>query len=130
MSKSVYVLEPQAIFIPELSRIVTRAGGNVTRTAQFLDVEEVASLRVDYAILDLDYALYGVLDGLALFQRLTAGTSLILLTDELDFNRLASFHHAGALAVLSKSMSDEEMQTSLSSIFEDHARYGLHRIAM
>lgn len=130
MQQSVFVLEPQAIFIPELSRIVTRAGGTVTRSSQFLDLEEIASLRVDYAILDLDYTMYGILDGLAFFQGLAAGVSIVLLTDERDFNRLASFHHAGAIAVLSKSMTASELQTALISIFEDDARYAPAKIAM
>lgn len=117
MSASVYVLEPQALFVPELNRIVSRAGGHVMRSAQSLSLDEIASLRADYAILDLDYTEFGVLDGLAFFRGLAGGVKPILLTEERDALVLASFRDAGAVSVLSKGQTAEALQISLQNVF-------------
>jgi DNA-binding NarL/FixJ family response regulator len=126
MSKSVYVLEPQAIFIPELSRIVAAAGGHVVRSADSLEIMEIVSLRADYAILDLDYTIHGAVDGLAFFRSL-AGWSVtpLLLTEERDFNQLARYRNAGAAAVLPKTMTADELRDALGDIFRSGAQHRL-----
>jgi len=124
MPKSVYVLEPQAIFIAELSRIVAAAGGRVARIAQSMDIAEIASLRVDYALLDLDYAAGGVLDGLTFFRGAAPKVKLIVLTEQRDFSRLARYRDAGATAILPKAMSGDELCCALRETFER----GAHRV--
>jgi DNA-binding NarL/FixJ family response regulator len=121
MSPSVYVLEPQALFIPEINRIVSCAGGHVMRSAQCVDAEEIASLRADYAILDLDYSELGVLDGLACFQALAQAVKAIVVTEEHEAERLASFRDAGATTVFSKAMTSDALQRSLRDIFHEQA---------
>jgi DNA-binding NarL/FixJ family response regulator len=118
MSPSVYVLEPQELFIPELSRIVVAAGGRVVRSADTIDIEELVSLRVDFALLDLDYTWQGVMDGLAYFRGAAARVNPIVLTDERDFDRLARFRAAGAIAVISKSNTADQMSAALQEIFD------------
>ena len=127
MSTSVYVVEPQALFIPELSRIVASAGGHVTRFSESLEIEEITSLRADYAILDLDYTTYGVMDGLAFFRALAGSVKPIVITEERDFNQLARYRHAGATAVLPKAMSADELRTALHDIFRGDASDELHK---
>jgi len=126
-SPSVYVLEPQELFTPELSRIVVAAGGRVVRSADTIDIAEIVSLRVAFALLDLDYTSQGVMDGLAYFRGAAARVKPIVLTDERDFDRLASFRAAGAVAVISKSVSADQMRRALQEIFEVGA---LQRIAI
>jgi len=123
MSPSVYVLEPQALFIPELNRIVSCAGGHVMRSAQCVDAREIASLRADYAILDLDFTGFGVLDGLASFRAFAPDVKAILITEERDPKRLASFRRAGAAAVLSKGMTTGALQRSLHDVFQERAQF-------
>jgi len=130
MSPSVYLFEPQALFIPELSRIVAAAGGHVVRSADLLDINEVVSLRAEYAILDLDYTHFGVLDGLAYFRAAAPGVAAIVLTEERDFNRLTRYRHAGASAVMSKAMSADEMRDALCEVFGSSALYRLRKRAM
>jgi DNA-binding NarL/FixJ family response regulator len=117
MSPSVYVVEPQTIFIPELARIVAVAGGHVARFADALDVEEIASLATEYAIVDLDYSEVGVLDGLAFFRTIAPKTRVVVLTAETDFAALEQFRAAGCVAVVPKSMSADEVRDVLREMF-------------
>ena len=121
MSTSVYVIEPQALFVPELTRLVAAAGGRAVRFADSLDVEEIMSLRTDFALVDLDYSDIGVLDGLAFFRGVAPEARVIVLTDETDFGLLEHFRAAGAVAVLSKSLSADEFCDALRSTFEGKA---------
>jgi DNA-binding NarL/FixJ family response regulator len=116
MSRTVFVLEPQTVFLPELSRIVAAAGGRVTTCADAFDVVEISALRADYALLDLDYALPGVLDGLAYFVAAAPRVKPILLTHQRDFRPLARYRDAGAV-VLPKSLSSSELMHALRAIF-------------
>src|ERR1700694_3520062 len=127
MSASVYILEPQELFVPELSGVVAEAGGRVVRTAQMLDVAEIVSLRVDFALLDLDYTLHGVTDGLAYFRGAAAGVKPIVLTDQRDLGELGRYRAAGAIAVIAKSVSPEQLIGALREVFDVGA---LRRIAM
>jgi DNA-binding NarL/FixJ family response regulator len=121
MSPSIYVVEPQALFVPELYRIVAAAGGHVARFAESLDVEEIVSLRTDYALVDLDYAEISVLDGLAFFRSVAPDVRVIVLTEERDFAMLERFRIAGASTVLAKSMSADEVSDALRAAFERDA---------
>ncbi len=121
MQPSVYVLEPQALFVPELMRAVAGAGGRVVRSADLLDVMEVSSLRVDYALLDLDYSMYRVDEGLALFRHVAPRVRVMVLTDECDGERLKEMRRAGAWAVLPKTLSDDDLLVELWEIFEADA---------
>jgi DNA-binding NtrC family response regulator len=120
MSRTVFVLEPQTVFMPELSRIVAAAGGRVTTCSDVFDVVEIGSLRTDYAILDLDYALPGVLDGLAYFSGAAPRVRPIVLTNQRDFRPLARYREAGAI-VLPKTLSSPELVHALRAIFSGDA---------
>jgi DNA-binding NarL/FixJ family response regulator len=117
MSPSVYVIEPQALFVPELTRLIAAGGGRAVRFADSLDVEEIVSLRTDFALVDLDYSAIGVLDGLAFFRAVVPDARVIVLTDEKDFATLERFRAAGAVAVLAKSLSAEEFSEALRATF-------------
>ncbi len=120
MSRTVFVLEPQAVFLPELSRIVAAAGGRVTTFSEAFDVIEIAALREEYALLDLDYALPGVLDGLAYFSGAAPKVKPIVLTNQHDFRPLARYREAGAI-VLPKALSCTELTHALRAIFQGDA---------
>ena len=108
MSRTVFVLEPQTVFIPELNRIVSAAGGRVITWSDAFDVVEIAGLQTEYALLDLDYALPGVLDGLAYFSGAAPRVRPIVLTNQRDFRPLARYREAGAI-VLPKSLASSEL---------------------
>jgi DNA-binding NarL/FixJ family response regulator len=121
MSPSLYVIEPQALFVPELTRLVAAAGGRAVRFADSLDVEEIVSLRTDFALVDLDYSDIGVLDGLAFFRGVAPDARVIVLSDETGFAVLEQFRAAGAVAVLSKTLSADEFCDALRATFQSHA---------
>jgi hypothetical protein len=120
MSRTVFVLEPQTVFIPELSRIVAAAGGRVVACSDSFDVLEIAALRAEYALLDLDYALPGVVDGLAYFLAAAPRVRPIVLTNQRDFRPLARYREYGAV-VLQKALSCGELMFTLRAMFLDDA---------
>lgn len=121
MLASVYILEPQSLFVPELVHIVTAANGVVVRCADVLDIDEVATVRARYALLDLDYSPLGVSDALAFFRGAAPAMQVILLTEERDFDRLAAYRRCGASAVLSKSMTTADVREALCELFDRDA---------
>jgi DNA-binding NarL/FixJ family response regulator len=118
MMHTVYVFEPQRVFIPTLVQIVTAAGARAVTVTGTLDVEELASLDVDFALLDLDYTEYGVADGLALLHRVARDVKPIVLTDERDLSRIAWYRDGGAASIVSKDQAPRQVQDSLRRIFE------------
>jgi DNA-binding NarL/FixJ family response regulator len=130
MSPSVYLFEPQALFVPELSRIVAAAGGRVVRSAGVFDFGDIVSLRAQYALLDLDYTELGVADGLSYFRAAVPDVAPIVLTEERDANRLGRYRHAGAIAALCKSASGGELRDALREIFASGELYRLRGRAM
>jgi DNA-binding NtrC family response regulator len=126
MSRTVFILEPQTVFIPELSRIVAAAGGRVTTFSDVFDVLEIAALRTEYALLDLDHALPGVLDGLAYFSGAAPRVRPIVLTSQRDFRPLARYRESGAI-VLPKALSCTELAHALRAIFVGDAYPVMHQ---
>jgi DNA-binding NarL/FixJ family response regulator len=118
----VYVVEPQTIFIPTLSWVVFAAGGCIVRVDDDVDIEQLAAVRADFALLDLDYTKRGVADGLALFRSFASGVKAIVLTDERDFARLAEYRESGAAAVLTKNLSVKELRNALRMLFDANFR--------
>jgi DNA-binding NarL/FixJ family response regulator len=118
MIQTVYIFEPQRVFIPTLVQIVTAAGARAVAVTGTLDVEELASLEVDFGLLDLDYTEYGVADGLALFRRVACFVKPIVLTDERDLSRVARYRDGGVASVVSKEQTPRQLQESLRRIFE------------
>jgi DNA-binding NarL/FixJ family response regulator len=117
-SPYVYVVEPQMLFVPTVNSAVFAAGGCVVRVADTLDIKEIASLRADFALLDLDYTEQGVADGLAMFRAFAGGVKPIVLTEEPDLLRLAEYRDAGAVAVLTKHMGVNDLTRALRQLFE------------
>lgn len=125
MFRTVFILEPQTVFLPELGRIVATAGGRVTSFAEAFDVLEIGALRTEFALLDLDYALPGVLDGLAYFSAAAPRVKPIVLTSQRDFRPLARYREAGAV-VLPKALSSAELTLALRAVFTGDAYPILH----
>jgi len=53
---AVFILEPQMLFVSDLTQTIARCGGTVVRVVDRLENLDLGSLRADVAILDLDYA--------------------------------------------------------------------------
>lgn len=121
MEPAVFILEPQTLFVPELAQVIALAGGRVVRAATHIDVEEIASLAADYALLDLDYTAHGVLDGLAYFRAAAPSVRAILITAEHGPDWLERCRAAGAWAVVSKDSDREEIAALLRGAFAGEA---------
>jgi DNA-binding NarL/FixJ family response regulator len=118
---TVYLLEPQGLFVQALTDVVAAAGGSAVRSASAIDVEEIVLLRADFALLDLDYTEIGVADGLAIFRAAAPSIKVILLTEERDLTQITRYRNAGAAAVVSKTLSAERMRDALRTVFQGSA---------
>jgi DNA-binding NarL/FixJ family response regulator len=114
---AVFIVEPQTLFVPSLMAIVAAAGGNTVRVAPEVDIGELVSLKVDFALLDLDYTAKSPLDGLAYFRGAAPSVSCILLTDDHGARHRSRYLRAGANAVLSKASDENETIRSLAELF-------------
>jgi DNA-binding NarL/FixJ family response regulator len=105
---SVYVVEPQALFGPELARLVAEAGGRITGESAALDLNEILRAAPDVVLLDLDYTTYDVVDVLDVLRVEAPSIRPIVLTAERGRGWLDICRATGAAAVVAKAATDEE----------------------
>ena len=121
---AVFVLEPQTLFVSELTQTIARCGGNVIRVADVLDTVEIAAMRADMAVLDLDYASNGVLERLAIVRGAAPpNMHLVVVTGEHGPGWVYRFRHAGACGVISKASPAREFDTALRRILSGALYY-------
>ncbi|HEV3089042.1 MAG TPA: hypothetical protein VGX96_17655 [Candidatus Elarobacter sp.] len=115
---TVYIVEPQSLFEPELERLVNLAGARVTGSSAALDLDEVIAAAPDAVLLDLDYTDYDVVDVLDVLQSEAPAIRAIVLTSERGRGRLAQCRSNGAAAVVSKAATEREMIHDLRVVLD------------
>jgi DNA-binding NarL/FixJ family response regulator len=114
----VFILEPQTLFVSGLTQTIARCGGDVVRVAESLEDLDVASVRADVAVLDLDYPPGGVLERLGVFRGVAPpNMNLVVLTGEHGPGWLYRCRNAGACAVISKAGTTTEIAAAFRRIF-------------
>ncbi|MBV8369532.1 MAG: response regulator transcription factor [Candidatus Eremiobacteraeota bacterium] len=115
---SVYIVEPQSLFEPELERLVSLAGARVAGSAAQLDLDEIIAAAPDAVLLDLDFTAYDVLDVLDVLQAEAPAIRPVVLTSERGRGRLDRCRAYGAAAVVSKDATDLEMVHDLRVVLD------------
>lgn len=119
-----FVLEPQTLFVSELTQTIARCGGDVIRVAESLDTLEISAVRADMAVLDLDYASNGVLERLAIVRGAAPpNMHLVVVTGEHGPGWAYRFQHAGACGVISKASTAREFDAALRRILSGAMYY-------
>lgn len=107
--RTVYIVEPQSIFGPELERLVEEAGARVAGFAAVLDLDEIIAVAPDAVLLDLDYTAYDVVDVLDALHAEAPSTRPVVLTADRGRGWLALCRSNGAAAVVSKAATEAEV---------------------
>jgi DNA-binding NarL/FixJ family response regulator len=115
---SVYIVEPQSIFEPELERLVNLAGARVAGSSAQLDLDEIIVTAPDAVLLDLDFTAYDVADVLDVLQAEAPAIRPVVLTSERGRGRLDRCRAYGAAAVVSKDATDLEMVHDLEVVLD------------
>jgi DNA-binding NarL/FixJ family response regulator len=115
---SVFIVEAQALFGPELVRLVEAAGARVVGQAETLDLDEVIGAHPDVVLLDLDFTVYDVIEVLEVLRAEAPSIRTIVLTGERTRGWLNAARDAGAASVCSKATTEEELVHALAVIFD------------
>ncbi len=115
---NVYVVEPQALFAPELARLVGEAGGHVAARSPVLDFDAIIEAAPDVVLLDLDYTEYDVVAALDVLRAEAPSIRAIVLTAERRDGWLEECRSNGAAAVVAKAASEREIVHDLRVVFD------------
>jgi DNA-binding NarL/FixJ family response regulator len=115
---TVYVVEPQALFGPELVRLVAAAGGRVVGHAAVLDLDAMITASPNVALLDLDYTDYELADVLEVLRAEAPSIRAVVLTAQRGAGWLDRIRAGGAAAVIAKAASERELVHDLRIVFD------------
>ena len=115
---SMYIVEPQSLFGPELERLVNLAGARVAGSSAQLDLDEIIATAPDAVLLDLDFTAYDVVDVLDVLQEEAPAIRPVVLTSERGHGRIEQCRRYGAAAVVSKDATDQEMVHDLRVVLD------------
>ena len=119
--ETVYVVEPQALFGPKLARLVAEAGAHVLGTAASLDLDAIIAAAPNAVLLDLDFTAYDVADALDVLRSEAPAVRSIVLTAERGAGWLERCRAAGAVSVVSKAATEEELVHDLRVVLDGGA---------
>jgi two-component system response regulator DesR len=115
---TVYVVEPQALFGPELARLVAAAGGRVVGHAAVLDLDAIITASPNVALLDLDYTDYELAEVLEVLRAEAPSIRTVVLTAQRGAGWLDRIRASGAAAVIAKAASERELVHDLRIVFD------------
>jgi two-component system response regulator DesR len=115
---TVYIVEPQTLFGPELARLVGAAGGRVVGHSPLLDLDAIITARPDVALLDLDFTEYQLADVLDALRAEAPSIRPVVLTSERGAGRLDTCRANGAAGVVAKAASERELVRDLRVVFD------------
>lgn len=119
--RTVFVVEPQALFAPELVRLVAEAGGRVVAASAILDLDAIITAAPEVALLDLDFTDYELLDVLDVLRAEAPEIRTVVLSAERHPGWLAECRAAGAAAVLAKAAGTSDLVHDLRVVLDGGA---------
>jgi DNA-binding NarL/FixJ family response regulator len=108
-----YLIEPQTIFVPYLSRVLSSAGCEVIATSQGVDAREIGALDPAAIFVDVDFLERGGPTALCRIREVARSAQLIALSESSDEMFTATCVISGATAVCSKSDGEEKILRAL-----------------
>ncbi len=97
-----YVIEPQTLFLPFLTRVLAQAGLHVIATSEDLDLKDIAAHDPAAVFVDLDFFVRGAPYTLCRIRQVVRNAAIIAFCDADDATFEAMCYISGASAVLSK----------------------------
>jgi len=114
-----YLIEPQALFVPFVTRLLAEAGLTLVGSGPHLDQQVLAAARPHAVVVDLDYLDKGELTALRQLRGFVPGASILAFSSRADHMFAAACHVAGANAVFSKDISEDRLIAGIRATIAD-----------
>ncbi len=108
-----YLIEPQTIFVPFLSRVLSNAGFDVIATSTGVDGRDISAHDPAAIFVDVDYLDRGGPTALCRIREVAKSAQLIALSESSDKMFAATCLISGADAVYSKGDGEEKLLRAL-----------------
>jgi len=97
-----YLIEPQLIFVPFLTRLLSDAGLEIVASRRDFDAKDIASHDPALVFVDVDFCERGAANALCRIQQVAKDAAVIVYTDGEDADFEAACYISGASAIVSK----------------------------
>ncbi len=108
-----YLIEPQTVFVPFLTRLLADAGLSVIATNQEVDPKHIVAHDPAAIVVDVDFFARGAPNALCRIRQVAREVPLIAFSESDDPTFEAACYISGASAVLSKGCGAETMLRSV-----------------
>jgi DNA-binding NarL/FixJ family response regulator len=112
-----YLIEPQAIFVPYLRRMLVRAGFDVVATSQSVDSRDITAHDPAAIFVDIDYLERSGPTALCRIREATQTAAVIALSETTDDLFAATCAISGADELCSKGEGEESLLRTLRNTF-------------
>ena len=110
-----YLIEPQAIFVPYLERMLANAGFDVVATSPTVDSRDITAQRPAAIFVDIDYLERSGPTALCRIREAAQTAAVIALSETTDPLFAATCIISGATAICSKAEGEEKLLRTLRS---------------
>jgi DNA-binding NarL/FixJ family response regulator len=114
-----YLIEPQALFVPFVTRLLSEAGLMLVGSGGHLDQQALASVAPHAVVVDLDYLERSELAVLRQLRGYVPSASILAFSSRTDHMFAAAAHVAGANAVFSKDITEERLIAGIRRTITD-----------
>lgn len=104
-----YIIEPQLLFVPYLSAVLTHAGYSVIAAGGTIDERELSDQQPSLVMVDIDYAERRELNVIRELRLALPHAAIFAYSDRDDELFTACCRIAGATAVISKSADERSL---------------------
>jgi DNA-binding NarL/FixJ family response regulator len=108
-----YLIEPQAIFVPFLRRMLANAGFDVVATSPGVDSRDISAHDPAAVFVDIDYLERGGPTALCRIREAAKSAAVIALSETTDALFAATCFISGATAICSKAEGEEKLLRTL-----------------
>ena len=111
-----YLIEPQLLFVPYLSRLLADAGLEVVATSDDVDARDITAHDPAAVFVDVDYFERGAPNALCRIRQVAKTAAVIALSNANDPTFEAACFISGANAVLSKNVGAETVLRTVRAL--------------
>jgi DNA-binding NarL/FixJ family response regulator len=108
-----YLIEPQAIFVPFLRRMLASAGFDVVATSPGVDSRDISAHDPAAVFVDIDFLERGGPTALCRIREAAKSAAVIALSETTDAMFTATCFISGATAICSKAEGEEHLLRTL-----------------
>jgi len=111
-----YLIEPQLLFVPYLSRLLVNAGLDIVATSDDVDGKDIASHDPAAIFVDVDFFDRGAPNAICRIKQVAKHAAVIAFSNADDATFEAACYISGASAVLSKGTGVDTIVRAVRSI--------------